>query len=118
MKFFIGLVFLVGIGSVQSAHAYSNGNDLREWCNAALDKQSQTGARSGLCVGFLDAYRQLATMLPETKLLCLPAGVGQEGFIRVVVKYLDQHPEKLQLPAAQLVYDAAGEAFPCSAGPK
>ena len=105
---------------VQPARAYSTGKDLQEWCTAALDKQSQSGARAGLCLGFLDAFRQLSRMLaspPNTKLECLPAGVGQEQFIRVILKYVDQHPEKLHLPAAQIVYDAANEAFPCPSGP-
>ncbi|MGB9202746.1 MAG: Rap1a/Tai family immunity protein [Terriglobales bacterium] len=107
--------------SAQPARAYSTGKDLQGWCTAALDKQLLSGARAGLCVGFLDAFRQLSRMLPSpsnTRLECLPEGVGQEQFIRVILKYLDEHPEKLHLPAAQIVYDAANEAFPCPAAAK
>jgi len=111
MKWSLALVFLCGV-----ARAYTNGNDLRDQCGAALEKQ--TGARAGLCVGYINAYRELAAMLPESAgiKLCLPApGVGNEQFIKIVLKYLDQHPEKLHLPAAQLIYDATDEAFPCHA---
>lgn len=52
-------------------------------------------------------------MLPDAQLLCLPDGIGNEQFIRILLKYLDQHPEKLHLPAAQLVYDAMQDVFPC-----
>jgi len=116
MKCALVLVFLGCIACSRPARAHTNGNDLRDYCGAALDKQNQAGARAGLCVGFLDAYRQLAVMLPASanlKLLCLPDGIGQEQLIRVLIKYLDQHPEKLHLPAAQLVYDATNDAFPC-----
>ena len=116
----LALLF-VPVMSVQRARAYSTGKDLQEWCTAALDKQLQSGARAGLCVGFLDAFRQLSRMLPSppnTRLECLPEGVGQEQFIRVILKYIDQHPEKLHIPAAQIVYDAANAAFPCPAAAK
>jgi hypothetical protein len=116
----LALLFVFGI-CAQPAKAYSTGKDLQEWCSAAIDKQLQSGARAGLCVGFLDAFRQLSRMLPSqpnVKLECLPDGGGQEQFIRVILKYLDQHPEKLHLPAVQIVYDAANEVFPCPAAAK
>lgn len=95
------------------AKAVTDGNDLRNNCDAVL--KGESGARAGLCAGFMDGYRQLASMLPDQKLLCLPSeGVKMEQFIKVVIKYLDQHPEKLHLPAAQLIYDSTNEAFPCS----
>ena len=97
----------------ENAHL-TNGNDLSDQCGAAL--AGQFGARAGLCVGFINGYRQLATMLPEQKLLCLPSeNVPNGQLIKVVVKYLDQHPEKLHLPAAQLIYESTNEAFPCPA---
>jgi hypothetical protein len=120
MKWTLAVVFLCLISCARPAKAYMNGNDLHNYCSAALDKQSQAGSRAGLCLGFLDAYRQLAVMLPVSAnfKLCLPEGVGQEQLIKVLVKYLDRHPEELHLPAAQLVYDATTEAFPCPAAAK
>lgn len=108
--FWFGCLAFVGTAHGQGI----NGNDLHDYCRAALEKESQSGARAGLCVGFLDAYRQVGMMLPEAGLACFPApGVGQEQYIKILVKYFDQHPERLHLPAAQLVYDATQEAFPC-----
>ena len=108
------LSVLVFVGTVHGQGM--NGNDFHDYCRAALAKDTQSSARAGLCLGFLDAYRQLALMLPEARLACFPApGVGQEQYIKILVKYLDDHPAKLHLPAAQLVYDATQEAFPCPA---
>jgi Rap1a immunity proteins len=45
---------------------------------------------------------------------CLPDGTGSEQAIRIVVKYLNSHPEKLHKDAHILVVEALREAFPCS----
>ncbi len=106
-------------GQKPDASSYTSGNDFRDDCGAALHGQS--GARAGICLGFIEGYRQLAPMLPPSanlKLLCLPAEVSNGQIVKVVVKYLDQHPEKLHLPAAQLIYNATNEAFPCPAETK
>jgi hypothetical protein len=44
---------------------------------------------------------------------CAPEGVSIKQDLRVVVKYLEDHPEKLHLHAAQLVMEALAKAFPC-----
>lgn len=90
---------------------HTNGSDLLDYCQAAVNHES--GGRAGICLGYINAYRDLAAMLPDAQLLCLPDGIGNEQFIRILLKYLDQHPEKLHLPAAQLVYDAMQDVFPC-----
>jgi hypothetical protein len=119
MKLVLALVFLCGAAWGQSTPGYTTGSDLRENCGAALDKQTQSGARAGLCAGFIDAYRQLSIMVPAANLkLCLPAGVEGMQLIKVIVRYLDQHPERLHLPAAQLIYDATNDAFPCPVATK
>ena len=49
-------------------------------------------------------------------LLCIPTNegvtTGQIGL--VVYQYLDQHPERLHLPASHLVIEAVSSGFPCS----
>lgn len=122
MKHFGLAIVLVICAIGSSARAWAkvaggDGNDLEEECKAAI--AGETGARAGLCVGFINAYRQIAAMIPDQKLLCDPANtIRNEQFIKVLVKYLDEHPEKLHLAGTQLVYDAMSEAFPCPAGKK
>jgi hypothetical protein len=118
MKWILALVFLSACVWPQSANAYTTGNDLQDDCSAAL--QGQSGARAGLCMGFIDGYRELAVMTQPSnaKLLCLPDAVSNGQLLRVIAKYLGQHPERLHLPAAQLIYDATNDAFPCPAATK
>jgi hypothetical protein len=61
MKRILFVILLCAASSAVAANG-PNGTDLRDECGAALDKQSQSGARAGLCVGFVNGYRQLAAM--------------------------------------------------------
>ncbi len=65
-------------------------------------------------VGVLDSY-QVATVLlkPSIKAFCLPKGGTTDQMIKVVIKYLENHPEQLHLPAANVIYLALDDAFPC-----
>jgi hypothetical protein len=64
--------------------------------------------RDGYCRGIIEGVTS------ASPLVCPTGGVtfGQE--VRVVLKFLQDHPEKLHLSGAQLVQDALAQAFPCS----
>ena len=44
---------------------------------------------------------------------CIPDKVEKGQTIKVVVRYLETHPEKLHFLPSALVYDALSTAFPC-----
>jgi hypothetical protein len=46
--------------------------------------------------------------------ICIPDGANTGQMVKVVQKYLDDHPEKLAQPAAALVEEATRKAFPCN----
>jgi hypothetical protein len=48
---------------------------------------------------------------------CIPFGVMPLEAIKVVVKYLNDHPEKLHEADTILVLSALSNAYPCSALP-
>lgn len=45
--------------------------------------------------------------------VCIPTGTTNEQHLRVIVKYLRDHPEKLHEPAGSLSLEALKAAFPC-----
>jgi hypothetical protein len=49
---------------------------------------------------------------------CIPDGASPDQLARVMVKYLNEHPEKLHQGAIALVLPAFKKAFPCPATPK
>lgn len=44
---------------------------------------------------------------------CTPNEVGTEQEIRIVIKYLENHPEKLNQPMLYIIINALSAAFPC-----
>jgi hypothetical protein len=46
--------------------------------------------------------------------MCSPKGVTIGQSVKVLAKYLDDHPEELQKPIAELAARAFVKAWPCS----
>ena len=76
----------------------------------------------GLCLGFVtgvaDMHALYHTAYPETiPLFCKPEGLKVEQAVRVVIRFLETHPEQLHFGAAVLITQALQEAFPCPSPP-
>lgn len=54
-----------------------------------------------------------AGALDPTKHFCLPDGVTPNQAVRVIVKWLEDHPARLQENAAELAGNALRDNFPC-----
>jgi hypothetical protein len=93
-----------------------DGNFLLSSCQVSvrwLDDHSITtndfeAYRDGYCRGLVGG---VADASPR---VCPAEGVVQGQLIRVVAKFLQDHPERLQLRATQLAEEALARAFPCS----
>lgn len=67
---------------------------------------------------FLLATRQYGEKVARSKadtfrLFCYPQAAAVQQLTQVVIRYLEQHPEKLHLHPVHTVTDALTEAFPC-----
>jgi len=117
-------IFLLSVFT--SAYAEFDGNELLRHCNSVI-KQENGGTLSttelvgaaycnGYIAGFLDSHSidsYVFEKYTQKKLLyCLPNSKIIQ-FVRVIVKYLNEHQEKLHNGARMLVMDALNEAFPC-----
>ncbi|HEV2112583.1 MAG TPA: Rap1a/Tai family immunity protein [Terriglobales bacterium] len=110
-----------------------DGNELLQYCNASIQfldsggfKSETQATKSGWCMGYVAAFVQLsgtALLMDETAghkdmrqyYPCFPEETGMTTgqAIRVIVKYLKDHPENLHLPAVVLSLEALQNAFPC-----
>ena len=97
------LVALALLGATLSAVA--DGIDDLPGCKAAI------GRDAGFCMGIVDG---LMWSLPGWGVVCLPKGVTTEQGLKVLVKYMDDHPEELQERTEQLATSAFINAWPCS----
>lgn len=73
----------------------------------------------GYVSGVLDGIQLNTKICPESKFICSPdEGLTVEQLTKIVIKYLEEHPEDLQEEAKVLVIIALAKAFPCKNPPK
>ncbi|RWO19069.1 Rap1a/Tai family immunity protein [Mesorhizobium sp.] len=73
---------------------------------------------SGLCMGSMEMLQALSQLRFQGEsrpalALCVPTEVRTTQYARIVVKYLDAHPEELHQDGSYLAYMALNSAFPC-----
>jgi hypothetical protein len=124
------LVVLLAVWAAPAVAEISNqhlANTFLSYCQIALDeKAAATDVRAGYCLGYLQGLLQgeLLKRLPppavvqtaygpEWKQWCLPEGVTGSQQVRVVLKYLTDHPGRLHEPTLLLVREAFAVAWPC-----
>ena len=121
MKAWIGTVALVtalGCGQVMAG----DGNQLLSTCQVVIkfidgDKNVDpfdVGYCTGIVEGVEGALFILNDSLPARMQTCYPtAGINNGQKARIVVKFLLENPNKLQMPAAGLAMLAYKAAYPC-----
>jgi hypothetical protein len=96
------------------------GSDMLDSCRAFLKDPMPSGQtfQAGMCAGYVMGivdglmYAQIAD--PDRTAVCIPKTgytIGQG--VRVLTKYLEDHPEKLNLGISLIALDAYRKAFPC-----
>jgi hypothetical protein len=124
----IGLTLLVS-ASV-SSHANVDGETLSRYCAEYKHVQSREHtteeqfAQGSFCIGYIRGVTDTMITWKEVDIArkatgagpdhpCIPQSASVDELVRVAVKYLDDHPEDLHLPAESLVFGAMRKAFPC-----
>ena len=97
----------------QSQAGFLTGGDLLRRC------ETESSVPRAECVGYVEGINDYQTTLLGWSYLdepyfCTPEGVRSYQLVKVVTKYLNEHPEELHLEAGGLVAAALQEAFPCS----
>lgn len=62
------------------------------------------------CVGVIEGILFMGT---RDRSICPPEHVPVSQGTKVVFKYMDDHPDKLNLPFASLIFDALASVWPC-----
>jgi hypothetical protein len=86
----------------------SSGNFLLKACQSAVD--NGTDWYSGYCLGLVDG---LSAETVALGIACIPEQVTKGQIERVVLKYLQDRPQDLNLGAQMLAIKAIGTAWPC-----
>lgn len=111
MRVAIVLVAIAALAHSASAQARQpSGNDMLPGCQDYAAGRVTVG--SGECTGYFDSVRRAMGELPTVG-VCVPDGVVQRQMAQVVVKYLNDHPERLQMEMDLLALAAFRLAWPC-----
>lgn len=124
MKATLLVAFLMLISCSCFAQFDGDSNQLLRECKAEirlLDGQSTSAGESlqaSDCAGFVrgavDAYMIMKSLDPKSVDICTQDNVTVGELIRVVSRYMDEHPQQLHFPAAVTIYNAMHTAFPCN----
>jgi hypothetical protein len=109
----IFLLIFTSAGPVLAEQNFDSGNYMLPHCKALVDGRSLS-VWEGHCGGLIDGLVWVGSSLPGGGRFCPPAGAPPEQAHRVVVGYLDRHPEKLHQGFKGLAFEALKEAWPCS----
>lgn len=74
---------------------------------------SGTGTATGIAAFRAYGEKQAGKSFRRLAIYCLPDRASTPQTVRVVVNYLERHPEKLHMDPATLVAIALQDAFPC-----
>ena len=110
----VGLaVMLLSAQSQAELGMFLSGSDLLQKCES--DSVAESNTCDGYILGILDFQEALVgwSRLDEP-IFCTPDSAISGQLIKVVIKYLNEHPEKLHFAASGAVTNALGIAFPCS----
>jgi hypothetical protein len=104
---------------VSAAATAQTGNEMSANCRAFLkdptppNQMFPAGVCAGYIMGIADGlmYAQIAD--PKRTAVCVPQGYTVGQGIKILNKYFDDHPEKLNQDVGLLALDAYRAAFPC-----
>lgn len=108
---------------------FTNGLELSAWCNYVNkmvhiggdeSRAQHAGYQAGMCLGYIRAVSDAIQSSVNSEagvpaLFCIPGGEGgvtSGQVVKVVIKYLEDHPQDLHKDAAGLVMNALAAAFP------
>jgi hypothetical protein len=96
------MLLVAPAAAANTVDAFVTGNRLHDLCKA------DRGDCTAYALGVIDAINA-AHAVP----LCIPDKVVGEQVRDLVARWLNDHPERRQGPAAELVFSAISAAFPC-----
>ena len=106
------VVFLLGVLLASAASSAQNVPNTGEDFVSNCSKDSDTC--QWYLKGFIDGHGR--ALRSSQVVYCLPmTGFYIDQLRRVLIKWLEDHPEKLHLGTGEIVETALKEAFPCSA---
>ncbi|WP_439672890.1 Rap1a/Tai family immunity protein (plasmid) [Cupriavidus necator] len=121
---FIVLLLSLASGAAMSASTITGG-DLLRMCGATVKHQdgveisAQESSEAIWCIGYVNGFLDAVGMTPPKfqgkQAICLPpSGITNDQAIRLLVKWLREHPEGLHQSGRMEALIALSKTFPCN----
>jgi Ssp1 endopeptidase immunity protein Rap1a len=120
------LIFGIAMGLALATSALAQQNDkftakyLLPYCRDAMNNKAPTlssdAVMQGMCVGMVDALDFLMSDLPaedKEHRSCPPSDASLKQTVQVVIKYIDERPERMNESFKKLAIEAIRDAWPC-----
>jgi hypothetical protein len=108
-------ILCVGLSALPAQAEFMSGNILSGLC--AADDEWESGGCVGYIVGVADAFDHLhwsGTGGLDGGKYCMPDSATRQEIVGLVIKYLNENPEKLNNLALHLVSNAFIDALDCN----
>jgi len=122
-NFLLVLVLLLLSNYSYGSGGWNSGATLVNHCNATLKLQDidnpthEDHVRSVACLSYLEGVKQLLykqESFTQDRNICFPEdGISNGQAARIVVNFLNEHPEKIQEQKLEFVLKSFSHAFPC-----
>ncbi|MEK4035839.1 Rap1a/Tai family immunity protein [Methylocystis sp. IM3] len=105
---------LIPILITEKAVGGTTGNDLLQSCIDFVEQKNNSGFfNQGVCAGAVNTTLILSEIILQRR-SCPPNGVTTAQAVRVVIAYMQRHPEGLHNDIAAIAIVALAEAWPCA----
>jgi len=113
--FIVASVALSVIGKA-SGTVVDKGEDAQKYCELLVEgsfRDNDEARSAGACEGMLETAMSFSPNLPPDVRACPPAQGSILESARVLLRYLDQNPDRLEVPGLTLAIEAFRDAWPC-----
>ena len=109
------------VGLIMSPQAFAgiaDGNQLLPECQALVRSMDNEGVNTfdtGHCFGVVQGVADMLAFFKDSrsKKTCIPTTVSYGQDVRIVTKYMQDHPENLNIAQTVLITIALDDAYPC-----
>jgi hypothetical protein len=110
----VAFALLTLAASQAMAQDSPTGNDHYVSCKSFADKSKGGDPfMRGVCAGTINALKNSGPFYPVSSRFCPPKASTVNQAAKVVVSYMDKHPEELHQSFLILAHQAMREAWPC-----
>ncbi|MFC4915730.1 MULTISPECIES: Rap1a/Tai family immunity protein [Bradyrhizobium] len=107
-------MFLVLASTAKADQDFGSGNFMLPHCQHFMTDNYRFDVWDGDCGGTIETLLFLGRALPDSYKVCRPKGATASQAGRIVVNYMQSHPQDLHQPFRGLAMTALHEAWPCN----